>query len=63
MMVQAVATAQTSYRLVLELTPNELVMLQAMMRNAPCLGDGVTELEDATRIRRAIFEACSRHRT
>lgn len=33
MMVQAVATAQTSYRLVLDLTPNELVTLQGIMQN------------------------------
>ncbi|AQT27887.1 hypothetical protein HWB09_gp045 [Pectobacterium phage vB_PatP_CB4] len=62
-MVQAVATQETKYRLVLELTPNELVTLQAMMQNTPFMGDGATEPEDATRIRRAIFEACSRHRT
>lgn len=53
----------THYVLTLELSPNELVMLQRMMQNAPFLGDGVTEPEDATRIRRAIFEACAKHRT
>lgn len=62
-MVQAVVNQETKYRLELELTPNELVILQAMMQNAPFMGDGVTEPDDATRIRRAIFEACAKHRT
>lgn len=59
MMVQAVATAQTSYRLVLDLTPNELVILQAIMQN-PLRAD---EPEEEAQLRRAIFNACAKHRT
>lgn len=64
MMVQAVATTQTSYRLVLDLTPNELVTLQGIMQN-PFWNPEQPDLEpeDVKAIRKAIFNACAKHRT
>lgn len=55
------ATVQhvTHYVLTLELSPNELTALQAMVQN-PLKPDEGAEI---AQIRRAIFEACSRQRT
>ena len=55
------ATVQhvTHYVLTLELSPNELTVLQAMVQN-PLKPDEGAEI---AQIRRAIFEACSRQRT
>lgn len=55
------ATVQhvTHYVLTLELTPDELTALQAMVQN-PLKPDEGTEI---AQIRRAIFEACAKQRT
>lgn len=55
------ATVQhvTHYVLTLELSPNELTALQAMVQN-PLKPDEEIEI---AQIRRAIFEACTKHRT
>lgn len=55
------ATVQhvTHYVLTLELSPNELTALQAMVQN-PLKPVEETEI---AQIRRAIFEACAKQRT
>ena len=55
------ATVQhvTHYVLTLELSPNELTALQAMVQN-PLKPDEGAEI---AQIRRAIFEVCTKHRT
>lgn len=55
------ATVQhvTHYVLTLELSPNELTALQAMVQN-PLKPD---EEREIAQIRRAIFEACAMQRT
>lgn len=58
-MPKATVQQTTHYILTLELSPNELVILQAMVQN-PLKSD---EPSEAAQIRRAIFEACSKHRT
>ena len=58
-MAQANVIQQVNYRLVMDLSPNELVMLQAIMQN-PLRAD---EPEEEAQLRRAIFNACAKHRT
>ena len=53
----------THYVLTLELSPNELDRLRAMMQN-PLQGATLDqENQPDQQIRRAIFEACAKHRT
>lgn len=58
-MPKATVKHVTHYVLTLELSPNELTALQAMVQN-PLKPDEGAEI---AQIRRAIFEACSRQRT
>lgn len=58
-MAQANVTQQVNYRLVMDLSRNELVILQAIMQN-PLRAD---EPEEEAQLRRAIFNACVKHRT
>lgn len=62
-MAKAKVDHMTTFRLSLELSPNELDALKAMMQN-PVGGVHPNE-EDPTEqgIRRAIFDACNQHRT
>lgn len=50
----------THYILTLELSPNELVILQAMVQNWLKSED---EPSESAQIRQAIFEACAKQRT
>lgn len=63
-MANASVTQQVNYRLVLDLTPNELVTLQGIMQN-PLWNPEQPDLEpeDVKTIRKAIFHACAKHRT
>lgn len=58
-MANANITQQTNYRLVMELSPNELVILQSIMQN-PRRAD---EPEEEAQLRQVIFKACAKHRT
>lgn len=53
----------THYVLNLELSPNEVDCLKAMIQNPLNGNTPETEPEIERAIRRAIFEACSRQRT
>lgn len=59
MMAQANVTQQVNYRLIMYLSPNELVILQAIMQN-PLRAD---ESEEEAQLRKAIFNACAQRRT
>ncbi|QPL10889.1 hypothetical protein PP754_gp048 [Pectobacterium phage Possum] len=62
-MPKAEVKQSTKFILTLELNPNELDRLRTMMQN-PLHGATLEqENEFDQSIRRAIFEACSRHRT
>lgn len=62
-MPKAIVQHMTHYVLTMELSPNELTLLQAMVQN-PLNGHTPDSEPDSERqIRRAIFEACARHRT
>ena len=58
-MPKATVQQVTHYVLTLELSPNELTALQAMVQN-PLKPDEGTEI---AQIRRAIFQACAEQRT
>lgn len=58
-MPKATVQPVTHYVLTLELSPNELTALQALVQN-PLKPDEGTEI---AQLRRAIFEACTKHRT
>ena len=58
-MPKATVQQVNHYVLTLELSPNELTALQAMVQN-PLKPD---EDREIAQIRRAIFEACARQRT
>ena len=62
-MPQAEVHQNTSYTLTLELSPNELDRLRSMVQNPLNGHTPDTEPADERLIRRAIFEACAKHRT
>jgi hypothetical protein len=53
----------THFVLTLELSPNELDRLRSMMQNPLNGNTPDTEPSDERAIRRAIFDACAKHRT
>lgn len=59
-MPKATIQHMTHYVLTLELSPNELTMLQSMVQNWLKSED---EPPESAQIRRAIFEACAKQRT
>lgn len=58
-MPKATVQQVNHYVLTLELSPNELTALQALVQN-PLKPDEGNEI---AQLRRAIFEACTKHRT
>lgn len=63
MMPKATVQHMTHFVLTLELSPNELDRLMVMMKN-PLHGATLDqENPQDQQIRRAIFEACAKHRT
>lgn len=62
-MVKAVVQQVDRFTLTMELSLEELVKLSSMVQNPICGFTCENEPEDIKSIRKAIFHACTQHRT
>lgn len=58
-MAKATVNQITTFQLILELAPNELDLLKAMVESSMCLNESPEECQ----IRQAILNACNSQRT